>query len=415
MSKFLSVLFLVLFSFSSFAQTSLLNFGQAEVSGKRIIGGAPMAPIVFINQPPDAQNGFFTDTCWSGGQQSIADNFAVTSAGPTFGITEIKFWGGYFAEDIPNTTDNFTIILHSDAGGNPGANIYARHNLQATSRVPTGIIIFGTHEYLFTFDFTASPMIIANTGTYWIEIYNCSTLSDAFYWETGTLDATHGVSGNNWSQQTPGVTWNGPTGLESSIIVNGSDNVVPVELVSFEASTNGTNVDLNWATATETNNQGFEVQRSSGSEFKTIAFVDGHGTTTQTQVYSYTDRNVNVGSYSYRLKQVDFDGSFNYSKVIEVNVLAPAVFALDQNYPNPFNPSTMITFSLAVDSKVSMTVFNVLGQEVASLLNGNLVAGSHQVNFDASSLNSGVYMYRIEASGIDGTNFVDVKKMILTK
>jgi len=100
---------------------------------------------------------------------------------------------------------------------------------------------------------------------------------------------------------------------------------------------------------------------------------------------------------------------------VEIDVPAPAVFAMDQNYPNPFNPSTMISFRLAVDSKVSMTVFNVLGQEVASLLNGNLVAGSHQVNFDASSLNSGVYMYRIEASGTDGTNFVDVKKMILTK
>ena len=125
--------------------------------------------------------------------------------------------------------------------------------------------------------------------------------------------------------------------------------------------------------------------------------------------------NVNVGSYSYRLKQVDFDGTFEYSDVVEVDVPAPAVFALDQNYPNPFNPSTKIAFRLAVDSKVSLKVFNVLGQEVATLVNTNLVAGSHNVNFDASSLNSGVYLYRIEATGIDGTNFVDVKKMILTK
>ena len=190
---------------------------------------------------------------------------------------------------------------------------------------------------------------------------------------------------------------------------------VPVELTSFTANADFGVVELQWITATETNNQGFEVQRSVGGEFETIAFVEGHGTTTETQVYTYQDRTVGVGSYSYRLKQVDFDGTFEYSDVIEANVPAPAEFALDQNYPNPFNPSTKIAFRLAVDSKVSLKVFDVLGQEVANLVNANLGVGAHSVDFDASSLNSGVYLYRIEATGIDGTNFVDVKKMILTK
>jgi hypothetical protein len=191
--------------------------------------------------------------------------------------------------------------------------------------------------------------------------------------------------------------------------------IVPVELTSFTANVSEGLVELSWITATETNNQGFEVQRSAGGEFETIAFVEGHGTTTEIQAYSYTDRSVAVGSYSYRLKQVDFDGSFEYSDVVEADVPAPDIFALDQNYPNPFNPSTKIAFRLAVDSKVSLKIFDVLGQEVATLVNTNLVAGGHNVNFDASSLNSGVYLYRIEATGIDGTNFVDVKKMILTK
>ncbi|MGB5848998.1 MAG: T9SS type A sorting domain-containing protein, partial [Ignavibacteriaceae bacterium] len=88
---------------------------------------------------------------------------------------------------------------------------------------------------------------------------------------------------------------------------------------------------------------------------------------------------------------------------------------LEQNYPNPFNPSTMIKFSLAADSKVSLTVFDVLGQEVANLISGNLTAGSHEINFNASNVNSGVYFYRIDATGVDGTNFTSVKKMILTK
>jgi hypothetical protein len=191
--------------------------------------------------------------------------------------------------------------------------------------------------------------------------------------------------------------------------------IVPVELTSFTAKASDNSVELSWITATETNNQGFEVQRSNGGEFEPIAFVNGNGTTTEVHAYSYTDRNLKDGSYSYRLKQVDFDGTFEYSNVAEVNVAAPAVYSLEQNYPNPFNPSTKINFRLAVDSKVSLKVFDVLGQEVATLLNGNFVAGSHTVNFNASSINSGVYMYRIEATGIDGSNFTSVKKMILTK
>jgi hypothetical protein len=414
MPKSLSVLFLVLFSFSAFAQSSLLEYGPAEVSGTSVIE-APMAPVVFLNQAPNQVNGLFADSSFNGAsQQSVADNFVVSLAGPTYGITELVIWGGYFPENIPNTTDDFAILIHSDAGGSPGAVLYARYDLQATSRVTTGVTLFGVSEYLFTFDFSASPFIITTAGTYWIEIYNNSELSSAFFWETGNVDATHGIAGSAWFTTTPGTSWNLDPATDLSIQINGDDNI-PVELVSFEASVNGTSINLNWSTATETNNQGFSIERSSGSEFEAIGYIAGFGTTTESKYYSFTDREVNSGTYTYRLKQIDFDGTFEYSKVVEVEVLAPAVFALDQNYPNPFNPSTAINFRLAVDSKVSMKVFNVLGQEVASLLNSNLAAGSHQVNFDASSLNSGVYLYRIEASGIDGTNFVDVKKMTLTK
>ena len=197
--------------------------------------------------------------------------------------------------------------------------------------------------------------------------------------------------------------------------------IIPVEMTSFTAAVAGGNVELNWTTATETNNQGFQVERSNGGEFTSVGYVAGHGTTTETQNYIFTDRDVPVGSYSYRLKQVDFDGTFEYSDVVEAEVAAPVEFALDQNYPNPFNPSTKISFRLAADSKVSLKVFDVLGQEVMTLINNELTAGSHQVDFDASGLNSGVYFYKIEATGNNpangtgGTNFSDVKKMILTK
>ncbi len=193
-------------------------------------------------------------------------------------------------------------------------------------------------------------------------------------------------------------------------------DVIPVELTSFAATSDNNNVNLNWSTATELNNSGFQIERSiNGVDFQNMGFVAGHGTTTDIQNYSYVDQNVAAGKYSYRLKQVDLDGSFEYSKVVEVEVIGVREFALGQNYPNPFNPSTKISFSLAVDSKVSLKVFDVLGQEVAVLLNGQLSAGSQEVNFNAGSLNSGVYFYRIDADGIDGQKYSSVKKMILTK
>jgi hypothetical protein len=195
-----------------------------------------------------------------------------------------------------------------------------------------------------------------------------------------------------------------------------TSGVVPVELTSFTANANNDLVSLNWSTATETNNKGFEVQRKVvGGGFNSIAFLEGKGTTTQTQNYSYSDNGLTPGVYSYRLKQVDFDGTTEYSKVVEVEIAAPVEFSLAQNYPNPFNPSTAINFSLAIDSKVSLKIFNILGQEVTTLLSKNLNAGNHKVNFDASSLNSGVYLYKIEAQGVDGSNYSSIKKMILTK
>lgn len=193
-------------------------------------------------------------------------------------------------------------------------------------------------------------------------------------------------------------------------------DLVPVEFTSFTSTVDGSSVILNWSTAAELNNFGFEVQRLvAGSEFVTVGFVNGNGTTTEAKTYSFVDANLASGNYTYRLKQVDFNGTFAYSDKINAEVKAPDQFGLAQNYPNPFNPNTRIDFSLAVDSKVSLKVFNVLGQEVANLLNGNLTAGLHQANFDASALNSGVYLYRIEATGSNGTNFIEVKKMILTK
>jgi N-acetylneuraminic acid mutarotase len=199
------------------------------------------------------------------------------------------------------------------------------------------------------------------------------------------------------------------------VVACGQLLVVPVELTSFTASVIESEVTLNWRTSTEVNNYGFQIERNSGAGFVEVGFVPGAGTISEPQLYSFTDIGLKAGQYSYRLKQIDYDGSFEYTNEITVEVTTPSVFLLEQNYPNPFNPTTTIAFSLAIDSKVSLRIFNTLGQEVNSLVNGNLSDGFHEISFDASALNSGVYFYRLDATGIDGQNFSQVRKMILTK
>ena len=187
--------------------------------------------------------------------------------------------------------------------------------------------------------------------------------------------------------------------------------IVPVELTSFAANVNDGNVQLNWSTATEINNQGFEIQRKSGNtEFAKVGYVGGHGTTTEIQSYSFIDSKVASGEYTYRLKQIDFDGSFEYSDEVNVDVTAPLEFALDQNYPNPFNPSTVIKYSIPTDGFVTLDVYNLLGEKVASLVNSVQKAGRYELTFDASKFASGVYVYSLRSG-----SFNAVKKMILMK
>jgi acid phosphatase len=198
---------------------------------------------------------------------------------------------------------------------------------------------------------------------------------------------------------------------DSSAIFNCWDNVTPVELTSFTCNTNENIVSLNWVTATETNNKGFEIQKKNvTSDWTSTGFVEGNGTTTNQHTYSFTDNNTIEGIYQYRLKQIDFDGSYSFSKTVEVNLHTPAHFELNQNYPNPFNPSTTISYSVPNASQVVIKIYNVIGKEVSTLVNESKPAGNYQVKLDAKDLPSGIYFYKIQAG-----NFSDVKKMILLK
>ena len=195
-----------------------------------------------------------------------------------------------------------------------------------------------------------------------------------------------------------------------SVVVYG---IVPVELSSFNAIAQEENVMLSWITSTETNNMGFDIERreiKSNSSWQKLAFVNGNGTTTEKSSYSYIDKNPFDGKSYYRLKQIDFDGSSKIYNAVEVDFEIVKEYSLSQNYPNPFNPSTEIIYTLAKSGNITLKVYNLLGSEVATLVNGFMESGKHSAKFNAKDFTSGVYFYTIKAD-----NFTSTRKMMLMK
>ena len=191
-------------------------------------------------------------------------------------------------------------------------------------------------------------------------------------------------------------------------------DIVPVEMLTFTASVNSSDVRLLWSTASELNNRGFEIERSVNdqNDFAAIGFVDGKGNSTEINYYSFIDEPQlsGVNEIYYRLKQVDFDGTFSYSDVVNVTYDVPAEFVLRQNYPNPFNPSTTINYFVPEESFVSIKIYDFLGREVRTVVNETKSTGSYELLFNASSLPSGTYFYVMTAD-----NYSNTKKMVLMK
>jgi hypothetical protein len=189
------------------------------------------------------------------------------------------------------------------------------------------------------------------------------------------------------------------------VMIFSASSALPVELTSFTASTHNSEVNLAWNTATEVNNYGFEIERRaiSTSTWQKIAFVAGNGTSNALHSYSYVDQPV-VGTYAYRLKQIDNGGAFKYSQETEVTIDAPKVFALCQNYPNPFNPTTTISFDLPSKSFASLKVYDIIGREVATVVSEEMSAGSYTRQWIATNMSSGVYFYRLQTGTFTETN-----------
>ncbi len=245
----------------------------------------------------------------------------------------------------------------------------------------------------------------------------------AIYCAVDNVIYTIPTAGTEWS-----VGYTYPTGTEINVLFydallagtgtglyDHSYSALPVELTSFNAHVNGENVLLNWNTATELNNFGFEVERIRNYElgirsWEKIGFVNGSGNSNSSKTYSFRDDNIAAGKYLYRLKQIDNDGSFKYSSEVEAEIGTPAKFSLAQNYPNPFNPVTNIQYSIVGSQNVSLKIFDILGKEVVVLVNEKQESGTYSIDFSAAHLASGTYFYRLQAG-----DFVQTKKMVILK
>jgi photosystem II stability/assembly factor-like uncharacterized protein len=245
--------------------------------------------------------------------------------------------------------------------------------------------------------------------------------------ETGVYSTTN--RGGTWSADNTGMPSYVP--IDELVLQSGTNKLfafshgrgvwesmtaLPVELSSFTAKVNKNGIALNWITETEVDNYGFEVQRSEfdvqSSDWKKITFIEGYGNSNSPKEYNYLDEGITYGSYAYRLKQIDNDGTFEYGDIIEVNAGdIPEGFVLEQNYPNPFNPSTVIKFALAESQQATLIVYDILGNEIVQLFNETTEAGKiYEIEFDASGLSSGIYFYKLLSN-----NRLQTRKMLLLK
>jgi photosystem II stability/assembly factor-like uncharacterized protein len=409
----------------------IMGLGFADSLHGLAVGSILSSGIVFITDNGGTDSTDWTPVVADPTQGWFAGNFTMRTDGHYY-ITGISFcnstdFGNTWARrnSIDNVFDggvSFPDDLHGWTGGgsiSPTVEGWAHRTTDGgntwSSRIlstpyPIRVINFFDSQ----FGIAQGGEVNSGVGGIWESIDGGITWNEAQTTglEMGSLDWQR-VSADSIDVWSVGYTSSG--GFHSVVYKKRFGYaIVPVELTSFTANISGNDVILNWTTASETNNRGFEVQRSEigsqKSDWKAVGFVGGFGTTTESKSYSFTDNNISSGKYSYRLKQVDFDGSYKYSNIVEVEVNSVNEFALIQNYPNPFNPSTQINFNIPHDEFVSLKVYNSLGQEVANLVNEMSKAGSHEVTFNASNLSSGIYYYRIEA----GKN-ISVKKMALLK
>ena len=295
------------------------------------------------------------------------------------------------------TTDNFTVSVQNTID-NPTFD----DNLTVQKQWNISELVDGGSSVLLTFQWNSSDENVAFNR----DAMEVGHFTGGAYMPIGQGGAA-GSDPYSFTTSSPVTTF--------SPFVIGNIGIAPVELSAFTAVINGSNVKLHWSTVNEQNNSGFDIERknvnSTNGDWSTIGNIQGNGTSNVTNSYSFDDRNLSTGNYNYRLKQIDFNGNYEYFNLAnEVIVGVPGKFNLSQNYPNPFNPSTSINYELPITNYVTLSVYDMAGKEVMQLVNENKTAGFYTVKFDASKLSSGTYFYRINAG-----DFSSIKKMMLIK
>ena len=303
---------------------------------------------------------------------------------------------------------NFTVVSF---GGTSGDGVFANQIMTTpVGALPSGI------DAISQLYWSLSTALDTFTCSLTFDLADITGISN-----TANLRILKRVDSNHpwttWSEYTlvdpTHLRANNVTTLSEWAIGSTGGNPLPVELVSFSGAIENNAIVLKWKTATELNSYGFEIERKlkdCGCDWEKIGFITAGGNSNSPKNYELKDFVRKTGTYLYRLKMVDNDGKYDYSKEININVATPLKYELMQNYPNPFNPVTTIKFALPEASKVSLKIFSLLGEVVSELVNEEKPAGFHQVEFDASIFSSGIYFYKIEAN-----NFTQIKKMSVIK
>jgi len=392
--------------------------GKIVVAGYYNTGGmANDFAVVRYNSDGSLDNTFDTDgkvTTAIGSVSDVGYSVAIQSDG--------KIIVGGYAHI--GTTDDFAVIRYTSAGA-------LDNTFDADGKVTTDFGSGTDWGYSVALQLDGK-IVVAGFG------YSSGTkIAVARYNSDGTLDTgfdtdgkvttaigSSGDYGNCVALQSDGKIVvagnsyvNGSDADFAVVRYSGSSGPLPVELVSFYANVSKNKVELNWKTATEVNNYGFEIDRQPGSRqsavsnWDKIGFVQGNGNSNSPKEYSFTDQAAMSGSYTYRLKQVDNDGTFKYSETVEVTVgQIPNDYSLNQNFPNAFNPSTTIAYDVPETSSIRISVYDILGKEIKLLVNAEKNPGHYEIIFDAKELAGGIYYYTIKVG-----EFSQSRKMILLK
>ncbi|MGB5529882.1 MAG: T9SS type A sorting domain-containing protein, partial [Ignavibacteriaceae bacterium] len=423
---------------SSWSQaTSGINTGENVTWVAPIIAHPSISGTFFV-----ARQRVYKSTNNGGSWTAISSNVNGSSAVREMAISKSN-------PSVLYATTGSAVFLSIDGGAT-----FTNKTSGLPGRTITSVYIHPNDENIAVLTFsgfgTNKVYKTTNMGTSWFSIYGNlpdSPVNDVvIYTEDATHPNTYFVATDIgvFLTQDDGTNWvEFPNNLPNTVILHldySSSNkmlragthgrgvyeayidfTIPVELSSFTAEADINKILLKWSTVTETNNLGFEVERKlKNQEWVRIAFIEGNGTTTEIKNYTYTDDYSLLpyeGTVLYRLKQIDFNGSFEYSEQVAANLsFIPSEYYVSQNYPNPFNPSTTIKFSIPEESQVKINIYNSIGEVVESLVNGLYTTGNYDISWNAQNYPSGIYFYSFEVSRTDGIPVQrEIRKIVYLK